>query len=219
MTQYSTRNFMRRAPNGLLAEYFGAREVAIGIDVSALEETDVEPIYEAWLKLDDAQRQRAETDFRDIQELANDLGIGNVISLAAWDNIDLNDILAAMDDVYDRSFWVFLNHPGLFAIALRLLETDRLSNRSWRKRKGLPKRTPQIERAPLERLRDGIIDYYRRTEARGHHCHTEYVARGDKHYFFACAEDYSRAEQDFEQGLLRRRRYWCRRRRCHRGRR
>lgn len=203
--QYSTRQFFRKAPNALLAQYFAARGQVLAIDVAALNQTDVEPIYDVWLGLTDEARGATEADFRDVQELANEAGIGTAISQALFEGIDLTDALAEMDDDYDRSFWVLLNYPQLFAIALRLQDSDRLSARMWRKRKELPKMPPRSDQATLRRVADGIVAHYRWSEARGHHCHVDYVGRGEKHYYFAFAEDYSRAEQDFEDGALQRR--------------
>jgi hypothetical protein len=200
---YSTRHFFRRAPNRLLTEYFGESELcALLVDRG---ETDVEELYEAWLLLEDGQRQSAETDFRDIHQLATEPGIAVVIRLAEWEDVELIEPLAEMDDAYDQAFWLFLHQPTLFSSALRLLETDQLPGRSWKKRAGLPSLPARSDNKALERLRDGIVERYRRLEGRGHNCQVEPLAVGDKQYYFVFAEDHSRAEQDFENGFLQRR--------------
>lgn len=49
--EYQPRRFFRNAPNRLLQRYFAARNVLTEVDFGALNETQVEPIYEAWIKL------------------------------------------------------------------------------------------------------------------------------------------------------------------------
>lgn len=204
-TQYSTKMFFRRAPNAMLSEYFSANGIAIAVDLVGKAETDVEDLHEAWLQLDDEVRRQSETDFRDVQELATELGIANVRLLAPWESDDPTGQLEAMEDDYDRSFWVFLNRRRLFEEALRLQEADRLPSRSWKKLKGLPTRVPASDQATIVKLQSQLVDYFRRAEGRGNHCQVDPFVRAEKHYYFVFAEDHSRAEQDFEGGALQRR--------------
>jgi hypothetical protein len=55
--EYQPRRFFRHAPNHLLARYFAARNILSDVDFGALTETQVEPIYGAWLKLSDDARK------------------------------------------------------------------------------------------------------------------------------------------------------------------
>jgi hypothetical protein len=71
---YQPWRFFRNAPNRLLQRYFAARNVLSEVDFGALTETQVEPIYEAWLKLSDDARREMEQDFHDIDELATEGG-------------------------------------------------------------------------------------------------------------------------------------------------
>lgn len=205
MTQYSTKNFFRRAPNQMLAEYFATRALDVDVDLTGRGESDIEDLHDAWRLLEDQQRQQAETDFRDVQELATELGIANVRHLATARGEDIGPTLWGMEDDYDRSFFVFLRHSDLFENALRLLGVDRLPGRSWKKLKGLPHRQPALDEQTLDDLRDALIDHFQRTDGRGRHCHVETFSRAEKHYFFVFAEDHSRAEQDFVNGTYERR--------------
>jgi hypothetical protein len=63
-----------QAPNHLLQRYFAAHNVLSEVDFGALTETQVEPIYESWLKLLDDARKEMELDFQDIDELATEGG-------------------------------------------------------------------------------------------------------------------------------------------------
>jgi hypothetical protein len=55
----------------LLQRYFAAGNVLSEVDFGALTETQVDPIYQAWLKLSDDARKEMEQDFQDIDDLAN----------------------------------------------------------------------------------------------------------------------------------------------------
>ena len=45
--KYSPKHFLRLAPNALLDRYFHERKLLMDLDIRALRETDVEPIFEA----------------------------------------------------------------------------------------------------------------------------------------------------------------------------
>jgi hypothetical protein len=66
--EYQPRRFFRNAPNLMLQRYFAARNVLSEVDFAALTETQVEPIYEAWLKLpDDALEENLSNYFHRMQ--------------------------------------------------------------------------------------------------------------------------------------------------------
>jgi hypothetical protein len=72
--EYQPRRFFRNAPNFMLQRYFAARNVLSEVDFGELTETQIEPIYEAWLRLCDDVRKEMEQDFQDIDELATEGG-------------------------------------------------------------------------------------------------------------------------------------------------
>ena len=45
---YSPKNFLRQAPNALLSRYCQGKQVLAEVDFTALSETNIGPIYEAW---------------------------------------------------------------------------------------------------------------------------------------------------------------------------
>ena len=63
---YSTMDFFRQMPNALLARYFQARGLFGDLDFSAMEETQPEELFAAWLYLPDGQRNELDAAFRDI---------------------------------------------------------------------------------------------------------------------------------------------------------
>lgn len=69
-THYSTKGFFRNTPNAMLARYFAAREVLQDFDFKAIKETKIEPLFEAWMTLPEAQRAPMEVDLRAIGDMS-----------------------------------------------------------------------------------------------------------------------------------------------------
>ncbi len=64
---YSPRSFFRHAPNAMLKRYFDKQGVLIEHDFSEVSETKIEPIYQAWLSLPDAQRGEMERGIKPVE--------------------------------------------------------------------------------------------------------------------------------------------------------
>ncbi|MFP5232095.1 MAG: hypothetical protein ACLGQX_05625 [Acidobacteriota bacterium] len=64
---YSTRDFFRQMPSQLLVRYFAARGVLAGVYLAALAETQIEPLFAAWLEL---ARERRKASWRDRKSAA-----------------------------------------------------------------------------------------------------------------------------------------------------
>lgn len=56
---YSTRAFFRQMPNVFLARYFAAREVLPDFDFTAMKETKVDALFDAWMALPAARVMQA----------------------------------------------------------------------------------------------------------------------------------------------------------------
>ena len=67
---YSTKDFFRQIPNGLLARYFHSRSLLGDLDFSAMKEHQPDDLFAAWLTLSDNQRNAMDAEFRDIFELS-----------------------------------------------------------------------------------------------------------------------------------------------------
>ncbi len=52
---YSTKDFFRQIPNGLLARYFHGRDLFGDLDFSAMKETQPDELFAAWLTFPDSQ--------------------------------------------------------------------------------------------------------------------------------------------------------------------
>ena len=203
--QYSPKNFLRQAPNALLARYCQEKKVLAEVDFTALSETNIGPIYEAWDNLSSETRRSMENDFRNIDALACETGIKALIDAAQEEGEDLEPIFAEMDGFYDKAFWSFFEKESFFELSLLFVNADNLPIRYWRKRKDFPKVPALKDEASLRELGEAFSYYFRTTEGRGHACAIDYYHRNDRDYFFAYPEDYARTSIEWNQGALERR--------------
>jgi len=63
-SDYNPRRFFRQVPNRLLQQYFAAQKVLGELDFASISETQIEPIYQAWLALPESARKNLERDFQ-----------------------------------------------------------------------------------------------------------------------------------------------------------
>ena len=199
---YSPRDFFRNTPNALLARYFAAREVLQDFDFAAIKETKIEPLFEAWLAVPEAQRAKMEVDLREIGDMSNEKGVKAIIDEAEFHLSEdgahetFVAMLMALPGHHERAMTTFLDHPALWKGATRLYHADTLSH--WRKRKNLPKVKAATEPADIKLLEAAIKGYYQHTEGRAKHCRVEPYRRGELEYFFAFPEDYAQNSPEWE---------------------
>lgn len=199
---YSTKDFFRQMPNALLARYFAARGVLQGFDFGAMKETKVEPLFEAWMAVPEAQRAKMEVDLREIGDMSNKKGVKAIIDEAEFhldgegEQAAFVAMLMALPGHHERAMTVFLDHAPLWRGATRLFHADTLSY--WRKRKNLPKVKAVVDPASIEALSTAVSRYYQHAEGRGRHCRVEPYRRGELEYFFAFPEDYVQNSPEWE---------------------
>jgi len=92
---YSPKNFLRQAPNALLARYCQEKEILAEVNFASLSETNIGPIYEAWDMLPSETRRMMESDFRNIYALSTENGIRAIIDAAKAQGEDLEPIFRA----------------------------------------------------------------------------------------------------------------------------
>jgi hypothetical protein len=86
---YSTRDFFRQMPNALLARYFSARDVLTDFDFTAIKETRIDTLFDAWMELPEAARVRLETELREICDVAWGAGGLAGVALMTIDRVSL----------------------------------------------------------------------------------------------------------------------------------
>jgi hypothetical protein len=190
--EYAPKLFLRQAQIEMLHEYFVEHRELTNVDWENLEETGVDPIYDAWQELSVQVQEEVERDFRNIYDLASEDGIRTLIEEGRFHDVDLSTELEAHDGFLSKTFWVFLRHPRILEVAHLLYRTDRLSQRYWRKRKTLPKKQPDLSPTAIAELEAAISVYYREKQGRGKYCKVDKYLRGDRyHYLFAYPQDYT----------------------------
>lgn len=190
--EYAPRMFLRDVPNELLKEYFTKRGELAGINWDDLEETAMEPVYNAWQALPEQAQEEIERDFREIYDLASPEGTRAIVEEGRFHGTDLIDDIELHEGFLNKAFWVFLNHRRIFAVAYLLDRADRLNRRYWRKRKDIPRKEPDVSEQARQELGKVISAYYRENQGRGRHCHVDaYLRNGRYHYFFAYPQDYT----------------------------
>jgi hypothetical protein len=202
---YSPKNFLRQAPNAMLARYCQEKELLAEVDFAGLSETNIGPIYDAWDHLPSETRRLMESDFRNIDALACENGIKAIIDAALVEEEDLEPIFAEMDGFFDKAFWTFFERDPFFEMALLFVNADNLPTRYWRRRKDLPKVPANKDETSLRELGEAFSYYFRKTEGRGHACAIDYYRRNGLDYFFAYPEDYARTSLEWNKGALERR--------------
>ena len=190
--QYQPKGFLRDAPNELLKRYFQERGLLADVDFDVLaDETDIEPIYEAWQDLSKEQLEQTEADFREIDEMAEAEAVNIVITEGRWHGEELGPILEELDGMCHKMMWAFIERPRVFEVAYKFCQADSLPQRYWRKRKNMPAKEPAVDDPSIQGLGKAISDHYREKEGRGQHCWVEVYDRSGVQYFFVYVEDYA----------------------------
>lgn len=72
-SSFTTRSFMRNAPNVLLRDFFERREDLCDFDWDSLtSETKIEPLHRAFMEMPDDQRKTVEGIFRHVHDLSHE---------------------------------------------------------------------------------------------------------------------------------------------------
>jgi hypothetical protein len=191
-TDYAPKLFLRQAENVLLREYFTARGELADIKWESLQETDVDPIYDAWQALPENKQEQVEQDFRDIFDLASEEGVQTLIDEGRFHDLDLAIEIGPLDGLLNKAFLVYLKHKKVFEVAHILDRTDHLNARYWRMRKDFLKKQPDISASAIAELGQAIGAYYSKNQGRGKWCKVENYLQSERyHYFFAYPKDYT----------------------------
>ena len=200
---YSTRDFFRQMPNGLLARYFHEKNLFKDLDFTAMKEGNPAALFDAWLKLPDNRRNAMDADFREIHDMSCKKGFSAILHEAEFQFGE--DELAAfveksssLPSHFERAMITFLDYKVCWKVATRFYHADTLPY--WRKRKNLPQKPAAVDDASIEQLAKLISNYFHHTEGRGKNCMVEPYRRGELDYFFAYPEDYSQQSIEWVEG-------------------
>lgn len=197
---YVLSRFLRQTPNHLLKQYFAARALLGTVDFDTPKEREIDAIQQAIIALPETDRQKVESDFRDIDALASERGFRAMMDEAAWhvrnnpqqygDDRDLIQRLANFDGEHARAMWVFLNRTDYWHGAMRFFEADMVAPSYWQKRKNLPRLDPRLDAATFTAFAHALGRYFHVMHGRGTHCHVEALRRNELYYLFCFGQDF-----------------------------
>lgn len=195
---YSPKSFFRHAPNAMLVKYFAKCGVLAEHDFSGVSETKIEPIYQAWLSLSDAQRGEMERDFKEIDALACEGGVKAILDEADWHGENLAEVLDEYAGFHEKAFWVFLERPKYWPAASAFCRADSISSSQWNECRTVSKAPARVDEASIRDLERALSHYFHHNEGRGKNCTVEPYRRGKLDYFFAYPEDYAQSSIEYE---------------------
>ena len=170
MSQYQPKRFFRNAPNQYLKEYFHGRALLKDFEFDTLEETEIDPIYDAWLALPDPVRIEIEGEFQEIDGMANEKGSKAILDEAIFHEEDMALQFASLTGFHEHAFWTFLNRKKYWNGALAFHHADSIAGSYWRKRKNVPKVSPRLESGDIERFQTKLGEYFHNLQGRGRNC-------------------------------------------------
>lgn len=202
---FSTKDFFRQMPNGLLARYFHGKGLMADLDFAAMKEGKPDALFDAWLELPDPIRSKLDAELRDIHAMCGEKGWVSIADEAHFQFKNAPDQLAAFLEAMaalpghqDRAMVTFLDHPACWKGATRFNHSDGLTY--WKKRKNLPKKPAAVDPESLAMLSGLIRNYFRHYDGRGQNCVVEPLRRGNKDYYFAFPEDHSQNSVEWQSG-------------------
>jgi hypothetical protein len=195
---YSPRDFLRAAPNALLARYFHERDLLTDLDIASLPEVEVQPIFDAWTALPPEEAAEVNSDFELVTALADEQGVQAILDEADYHHLDLTDAFESMPGFFDKALSTFIEHRRVAEVAYRFCEAERFPANYWvRRREGLLGAEPRDDPDALAKLSEAIASYFRLKEGRGRECLVEVYRRGTKLYYFAFPEDYAQTALEY----------------------
>ncbi len=197
---YSPRTFLRQTPNKVLKEYFACKNLLSDIDFDSLSETATEAVAEAIDRLPEKQKREVEAEFRQINEMACETGVKDLVEEAGsvFHGLDWSETFGQMKNHYERAFWAFVNHRIIFDIASELAYMDMVGG--WRQRYVGEGLTPAVEQRDKEKLAQTVSAFYKK-QGRWYHCKVENYLREnpERHCYFAYPEDYPTTEMGYDE--------------------
>jgi hypothetical protein len=189
---YAPKTFLRQTSKQLIRTCLERTDETITIDWENLQPQNIEPIYECWQGFSEPNRLQIERLFEEVEELACEEGIKSIIDEGHFHGVDLAEELAQHLNFRDKAMYVANTYPEVFRVAGTIYHAHSLSRRYWRHRGNMPKITPDISGATVEKFRDAVSDFFRVNQGRGHRVTVDkYLRAGRYHYFFAYPDNYA----------------------------
>jgi hypothetical protein len=203
--QYELKKFLKVMAGEILKKYFEKIGWTPSVEWDTLTKTGVDALFQAIQGAPEDKRSRMNRDFQQVNELATEGGICALIDEGKFRKLDLGEELKTISGLENKVLRVFLDHPPeqdqlpILDVARRFNKADKLSDRSWRKRSGVPEvqhaqskdddAAKKLEEG-RKRLEDDLQSYYQNKEGRGFGCEVNHFERGDRLYWFGYVRNY-----------------------------
>lgn len=198
MSQYSLKSFLRKAPNSLLKRYLAGHRIGLDLQWDSINESKIEPIFEAIEAASDENRAEINADFGDIEAMATDGGVKTIIDEACFHKVNLALEFEKMEGHHERALWTFIEHKRIFEVAFRFNHADSLSDRSWKKTGKLPSKNPHTDEDSKKRLSTALASYFWKAQGRGKYSIIEHYKRNDLLYWFCYVQDFAQTSIEFD---------------------
>jgi hypothetical protein len=197
---FDIRQFFRRAPRDGLKQYFGKFGVLEEFDWESLGVRNIDPLYEAWIALDEANQLKMGEDFSNLHILGSAVGKTAIIDEAVFHpNAEtVAPALAKLPDPLSCAFWTYFERKELWNGAVFFSVADLKPKRSWRKRLNMPKLGRQPKKEDATALARAVSKVYMAREARGAHCVVHPYRRRNKEYYFAYPQDHPSTSSEYD---------------------
>src|SRR5690349_19252834 len=117
--KYALGSFLRQTSGELLRRYSDERHLWKDVDLDATFGSRIGPLMDAWELLPSTVRSAAESDFRLVHSLADQLGVQAILSEGAAQGEDLLPEFDKLRGLHDKVLWVLLERPGYVEVAER----------------------------------------------------------------------------------------------------
>ncbi len=186
---YSPLAILRQIDNKLIDAYAKRNGLFPDLDILELRQTDVLPIYEAILQLDEPIRERVEQDLRRVGVLADKRRIALLFEAVSAGGHSIPEFQKKRGH-HDKAFWALLEHPELFQKVLDF-SFPHTQARHWRKFPYPTGSLCQLEPQHIEGLKTSISDYFQKRDGRAQHCKVEHHQFQGNEYLIAYPSDYA----------------------------
>ena len=177
----------------------------LDVKIAGLKETKIDPLFDAWLKLLEHQRNVMDAEFRTIWEMSCRKGFIAIRDEAEfqWRNdpemfASFKERMSALKGDHHRAMIGYLDYSEIWPGAVRFYQADSLS--FWRKRKNMGNLPVHVDKESIKEFECMLQRYFYRMEGRGENCVVEVFRRGSLDYFFAYPEDHAQQSLEWVDG-------------------
>jgi hypothetical protein len=192
---FDPKRVLRQVSNHLLQDLFTTHQHDLELPWDQMDETDVDPIFNAWQTLPESDCRAIEIVLHEVNEMADgDEGTRAICEEAIRQgNQQLIDDLDGIESRHDKAVFTYIHATDVWNLAVRFARADSLSHgRYWIKRCDIPTKEPDTSLEKIQEFQVALSAFFREAQARGRHCQVQhYVRATGADYFFAYLDDYA----------------------------